>query len=846
MTVYRSKTEERGRAKSSRNLRINFESIRRKRMSVMFTRSVDGTYLPLTGNEPPVAPSAEGGAAETFTLDELDVKPHGGCCGPAAPRAAGEADLLWDDKAHKRILERATELMAGTAVRDLPNVRLFLEAFWSSKDFSDAVFQGLHDADYVSPWTDPTVEMFNRKISMFGYHFCDADTLRTFPLITAIPGWAPFSAMTECQRYFDLSAYEARRALRLGPEVPASVLRAAGHSLGVALHFLTDLTQPMHAANFANIVGENEFPNIDDYRHSKFEEYADRKVAAGFLDQLPAIPRANLDEPALRHTHPGTVIQAVARASKEVWRAVLGPLARKKPRTSEPWGSEADPALEASLKLAPGRVAHFLTYWARAARQDLEATHGLRRGQWYRLVEPTKKEVLAPNGDGWIYRHARGGDQRVFILFNADGTACLGTNTDSKKTWQFVDAATGTYLRAADSSNHPEARFRVAPVERRLLLYTQRRIHGSGGSRNGDQVVTVSDLTGSVFRAQPELAAMRPVAEKETQLLALENAGPMTEAERQQLIVSRGASALEMPWWGLADEPARWRNWRQMDANPPSRTSGLATASRGSGLLDVFAIADGKLYTREWLGIWNPWTLIGSPAGVKLTGAVAATSWSRTRLDVFALGDDQRMHQAFFTSESGKWTWETFGEIVGSSKEIRFAACAPDEGRLDVFALIDGNLRRKAWNGSAWSGWADVPANSGAREALVSDIAAVSIAKNARHVISIGADRRARVITSRDGQRWTWFALPDEAFPAGVSMRSVAAVGWGDRLTIEMTGSNATLAQRAFTGTWRPWQHGPLPGGTTPTAYAAASWGPYRIDVIAADPGGAIRQRTFQ
>jgi len=69
----------------------------------------------------------------------------------------------------------------------------------------------------------------------------------------------------------------------------------AGYDLGLAMHFLTELAQPMHAANFANYIGDRVWWlfgfNPFDNRHDAFELLAEKYIDANYLnDPPPEIP----------------------------------------------------------------------------------------------------------------------------------------------------------------------------------------------------------------------------------------------------------------------------------------------------------------------------------------------------------------------------------------------------------------------------------------------------------------------------------------------------------------------------------------------------------------------------
>ena len=84
---------------------------------------------------------------------------------------------------------------------------------------------------------------------------------------------------------------------------------------GLALHYLTDLSQPMHAANFPNLWVDTA-PNPLEWRHSNFETDADdKKIAEAWWD-------GDYD-PSKWGSSPEEVIVKVARKGKWIWTKEL-------------------------------------------------------------------------------------------------------------------------------------------------------------------------------------------------------------------------------------------------------------------------------------------------------------------------------------------------------------------------------------------------------------------------------------------------------------------------------------------------------------------------------------------
>lgn len=96
----------------------------------------------------------------------------------------------------------------------------------------DNMCQGLYDADFVAPYNDP---VFGKPT--YASHFYDPTTGKNWL------GFTSPTALTQGAQYFHESVAAYLDGLLDTPQ-------GAGYRLGLALHYMTDVTQPMHAANF--------------------------------------------------------------------------------------------------------------------------------------------------------------------------------------------------------------------------------------------------------------------------------------------------------------------------------------------------------------------------------------------------------------------------------------------------------------------------------------------------------------------------------------------------------------------------------------------------------------------
>ncbi|MCA9677168.1 MAG: hypothetical protein H6709_03880 [Kofleriaceae bacterium] len=228
------------------------------------------------------------------------------CVDQPADDVASEPDTAaWETKSpteelnstHLWIVDRAVDLLGGqsstaatraAALMNRPTCR----AAWQ---------QGLFDADYKAPyhggWSDLPVDASWVTIALSGAdwapHFYDPSTGVNYQ------GDASPTARTEAL------AHAANAKSRLAARDEAG----GCYELGLALHFFTDITQPMHAANFT----ATDWPL---QLHSHLEQRA-MKVQAG----------AALTSATLHVGTPSSEIEDAAWTSYDQWPAMWDAIA---------------------------------------------------------------------------------------------------------------------------------------------------------------------------------------------------------------------------------------------------------------------------------------------------------------------------------------------------------------------------------------------------------------------------------------------------------------------------------------------------------------------------------------
>jgi len=147
--------------------------------------------------------------------------------------------------------------------------------------------------------------------------------------------------------------------------------KQAGYHLGLALHYVTDLSQPMHAANFINW----PLPPSPDWRHSGFEKVAEAKIGNYILSPSEVIAD-QINPDALGCKDMRDVVIALAGKQKSVYDTKLKPLLNEKVYV---YGStitfdsnftvqECDPIFRTALPAGQLYCAAFLLAWGRERR----------------------------------------------------------------------------------------------------------------------------------------------------------------------------------------------------------------------------------------------------------------------------------------------------------------------------------------------------------------------------------------------------------------------------------------------------------------------------------------------
>jgi hypothetical protein len=181
---------------------------------------------------------------------------------PDAHLLTWDAADVWDEtkSTHLFIVERAARNAGASPAGDAAVLQMIntmmnpgVREGENPGPFRTGMVQGLFDADYVSPYDDPIVSYGNTRPTWLS-HFYNDETGYNY-LRRSSP-----TALTR-----GLGCLTLFYNIMASPG--AKDLNGAGYNLGLALHYFTDLTQPMHAN------GYTWYSSMPFGYHTMFEEY---------------------------------------------------------------------------------------------------------------------------------------------------------------------------------------------------------------------------------------------------------------------------------------------------------------------------------------------------------------------------------------------------------------------------------------------------------------------------------------------------------------------------------------------------------------------------------------------
>ena len=298
----------------------------------------------------------------------------------------------------------------------------------------------------------------------------------------------------------------------------------------------------------------------------------------------------------------------------------------------------------------------------------------------------------------------------------------------------------------------------------------------------------------------------------------------------------RGARKQTSFWTAAAPQDNTGPSWSKWTGTATATWSAPAATSWSSRRTDVFATNGGRLLHRWFItgrgwGPGNRWQDLGRPSGRRLTSQPAAASRGEGLLDVFARADDGRLWRRSYSPQSG---WSEWASLGGSCQSAP-AAVSWGADHVAVAVLGPGGLHTKTWNGS-WGDWESIPSSP-----VTTGPALASSGRGVLHVFARGRGGDLVHAPYSDG-RWHGFVSLGgqlaHATPAATSMEP----GSIDAFVI---GTNdAVYHKRYRAGSWLPdaSRYDGL-GGRVKNGLAATSLHASHVEVFAQAGDGRLYQR---
>ncbi len=471
--------------------------------SDIWTIDLNGEPVELTGGRP--------------ILEEGSIvrQPQGGL----APRWETENPFDETNSTHLWIVNRAAQL-AGTdkqvGARALALVQPFAGKLTDPNSphpdedaFHNNLCQGLYDADFVDEYND-TVEViiipfiWTAKQATYATHFYDPDTGKN---------WLG-GTFTAQSRGSALAAAALERYI-------AGDFAGAGYRLGLALHYYTDLTQPMHASNYTWL------SSWEPGWHSDFETFVMEQQALNATPQYVAPETTDF----------ATLYHAAAVASKKL-RAVVVPSFME---TSDYWSPtyrRTDPRprafvrswIPALLANAVTLTAKLIVAWMRIAANALFTQPGVilctasgqvldwPKGQLPDLAVLQQFPLNGGINQQWTLTPLTGGDEGYYTITTTDllsGRLALDVsnnatfagspvsaytpNEHDNQKWKLLPTANGTFniqCKTNAERDTPPLYLTVANVTQRGSGLTQDAVPkpGQEWSVTPFQLVTLTNV----------------------------------------------------------------------------------------------------------------------------------------------------------------------------------------------------------------------------------------------------------------------------------------------------------------------------------------------------------------
>jgi hypothetical protein len=263
-------------------------------------------------------------------------------------------NYLWNEKKHIELVTAVFEVLKKNTFDQFSEARNRALQLWN--DNQEEILRGLCNADIKSKYTN--------KYS-FSNHFYNPNTKGNYwfanpplnsPLLSALKFlfYSEDTALTRTIHHLKNALYSQK--------VP--------YNVGLALHYLTDLSQPMHASDWPNFA--------TDYRHCTFEKIADLSkiidlgeytAEVDFIQKLvvEAQKAEGLDNQIT------SIVHGLAVQSQQIFNEMIKP----KLENEWKWGKDitpetADPILSKTFSLGITYAVALLLLWGNNPQSNVQ------------------------------------------------------------------------------------------------------------------------------------------------------------------------------------------------------------------------------------------------------------------------------------------------------------------------------------------------------------------------------------------------------------------------------------------------------------------------------------------
>jgi hypothetical protein len=225
--------------------------------------------------------------------------------------------IKWSIAHHQALVTSAIDLLADRKFENIEGRQRVLNMV-AHPEFKRTLLLALADADNAIIYND---------LFTWVSHFYDPDTQTNYMGFTAPTALNSYVKYAKRSRN-TCDELDAARKNGYSTEVLDKYCANAGYQLGLAMHFLTDMGQPMHAANFPNVIGEgNQIPTLTDTRHAGFEALGETLFPAHRV-RADAVTAAEIDPTNLNIDTERELGHQLARKSKNLYSEQLRPILR--------------------------------------------------------------------------------------------------------------------------------------------------------------------------------------------------------------------------------------------------------------------------------------------------------------------------------------------------------------------------------------------------------------------------------------------------------------------------------------------------------------------------------------